>query len=93
MALQQLEVDHRARSALKRIIEAAERLADRVRELGRLKRIVTRSYGDGAEIVDLEASTRTQQPIQVRRNDIDEVTQTSFRLAQPAPALDPENTS
>ena len=62
MAMHQLEETHRARGALDRITEAAERLADRVRELGRLKRIVTRSYGDGAEIVDLEASTRTQLP-------------------------------
>ena len=96
MALQQLEPDHRSRGALGRITEAAERLADRVRELGRLKRIVTRSYGDGAEIVDLEASTRTQVPAGstgAPSNSGDEITQTSFRLAGPAPVLDPENTS
>ncbi len=33
-----------------------------LRDLGRLKRIVTRSYGDGAQFVDLEASTRTTLP-------------------------------
>jgi PAS domain S-box-containing protein len=96
MAVQQIETGHRAQSALSRITEAAERLADRVRELGRLKRIVTRSYGDGAEIVDLEASTRTQIPGGLPRSatsDGDEITQTSFRLAEPAPKLDPENTS
>ena len=92
MALQQIEAEHRARGALDRITEAAERLADRVRELGRLKRIVTRSYGDGAEIVDLEASTRTQIPNH-STGDADEITQTSFRLAGPAPILDPETTS
>ena len=80
MAMHQLEETHRARGALDRITEAAERLADRVRELGRLKRIVTRSYGDGAEIVDLEASTRTQLP-QSAHAYRDEITQTSFRIA------------
>ena len=63
-----------------------------MRELGRLKRIVTRSYGDGAEIVDLEASTRTQLP-QSAHADRDEITQTSFRIAGPSPILDPETTS
>ena len=92
MAMHQLEETHRARGALDRITEAAERLADRVRELGRLKRIVTRSYGDGAEIVDLEASTRTQLP-QSAHADRDEITQTSFRIAGPSPILDPETTS
>jgi PAS domain S-box-containing protein len=95
MAMQQLEPEHRSRAALKRITEAAERLADRVRELGRLKRIVTRSYGDGAEIVDLEASTRTQVPS--AGTDLtgipDEITQTSFRITGPTPTLDPESTS
>lgn len=62
MAVQQLEAQHRARPALERVSDAAERLAERVRDLGRLKRIVTRSYGDGAQIVDLEASTRTTLP-------------------------------
>lgn len=62
MALQQLETDHRARKALERVHDASERLAERVRDLGKLKRIVTRSYGDGAQIVDLEASTRTSLP-------------------------------
>ena len=62
MALQQLEAQHRARKALERVREASERLAERVRDLGKLKRIVTRSYGDGAQIVDLEASTRTTVP-------------------------------
>ena len=96
MAMQQLEADHRARAALSRITEAAERLAKRVSELGRLKRIVTRSYGDGAEIVDLEASTRTQVPGSAsitNKADSDEITQTSFRIAGPAPILDPETTS
>ena len=62
MALHQLEAEHRARKALQRVYDASERLAERVRDLGKLKRIVTRSYGDGAQIVDLEASTRTSLP-------------------------------
>ena len=51
-----------------------------------------RGHEDGAEIVDLEASTRTQIPNQTI-GDADEITQTSFRLAGPAPILDPETTS
>jgi PAS domain S-box-containing protein len=62
MAQSALEEDHRARRSVDRVVAAAERLAQRVRDLGRLKRVVTRSYGDGAEIVDIEASTRTVLP-------------------------------
>ena len=88
MAMQQIPEEHRARLAIDRITEAAERLADRVRGLGRLKRIVTRSYGDGAEIVDLEASTSTLIPSIAR--DGDEITQTAYRITEPAAKLGQE---
>jgi PAS domain S-box-containing protein len=90
MAVQQIPEDHRARLAIDRITEAAERLADRVRGLGRLKRIVTRSYGDGAEIVDLEASTSTLIPGMARR-DGDEITQTAYRITEPSAKLGKES--
>jgi len=96
MAMAQLEADHRARLAIERIITAAERLSERVSGLGRLKRIVTRSYGDGAEIVDLEASTRTQLPFQrepEEENEPEEITQTTFVLPEPAATLGPEDAS
>jgi len=62
MAQSALEKDHRARRSVDRVVASAERLAQRVSDLGKLKRVVTRSYGDGAEIVDIEASTRTVLP-------------------------------
>jgi PAS domain S-box-containing protein len=62
MAQGALEEDHRARRSVDRVVASAERLAQRVNDLGKLKRVVTRSYGDGAEIVDIEASTRTVLP-------------------------------
>jgi len=80
MALQQLEIDHRARKAVERVHSASERLAERVRDLGKLKRIVTRSYGDGAQIVDLEASTRTTLPHNKRMGGFDSGSQITDRF-------------
>ena len=62
MAVAMLEEGHRAHRPLGKVMDSAERLAQKVRELGKLKRIVTRSYGDGSQIVDLKASTATTLP-------------------------------
>jgi len=55
-------------SAVKTILDEADRMAAIVRKLGGLTRYETKSYVGGAQIIDLDRSTQEQENLQSQEN-------------------------